>query len=67
MIFLSVKNNLVFVVIVVVTKQIKADVETKGEFINSLITKVHTMMFTGIEDLLDFVEWLDKELSTLVS
>ncbi|KAK8572147.1 hypothetical protein V6N13_047763 [Hibiscus sabdariffa] len=44
---------------------IKADVETKGEFINSLINKVLTAAYTDIEDVVTFVDWLDKELSSL--
>ncbi|XWS53428.1 hypothetical protein CRYUN_Cryun10bG0001000 [Craigia yunnanensis] len=44
---------------------IKADVETKGEFINSLIHKVLAAAYTDIEDILQFVDWLDSELSSL--
>ncbi|KAL4273277.1 hypothetical protein GQ457_13G023150 [Hibiscus cannabinus] len=44
---------------------IKADVETKGEFINSLINKVLTAAYADIEDVVKFVDWLDKELSSL--
>ncbi|KAK6254285.1 hypothetical protein SCA6_015590 [Theobroma cacao] len=44
---------------------IKADVETKGEFINSLIHKVLAAAHTDIEDVLKFVDWLDSELSSL--
>ncbi|KAL9407498.1 hypothetical protein AB3S75_046111 [Citrus x aurantiifolia] len=44
---------------------IKADIETKGGFINSLIQKVLAAAYTNIEDLLEFVDWLDKELSSL--
>ncbi|XVE82377.1 hypothetical protein DITRI_Ditri15bG0143400 [Diplodiscus trichospermus] len=44
---------------------IKADVETKGEFINSLNHKVLAAAYTDIEDVLKFVDWLDSELSTL--
>ncbi|XWS14309.1 hypothetical protein CRYUN_Cryun36dG0111100 [Craigia yunnanensis] len=44
---------------------IKADVETKGEFINSLIHKVLAAAYTDIADVLKFVEWLDSELSSL--
>lgn len=47
--------------------QIKTDVETKGEFINSLIQKILTAAFTDIEDVLKFVDWVDGELSSLVS
>lgn len=46
--------------------QIKADVETKGEFINGLIQKVLAAAYTDIEDVLKFVDWLDGELSSLV-
>lgn len=44
---------------------IRADIETKGEFINGLITKVQTAAYTNIEDVLKFVDWLDGELATL--
>ncbi|KAK3145030.1 hypothetical protein QOZ80_4AG0321730 [Eleusine coracana subsp. coracana] len=44
---------------------IKADVETKAEFINDLIKKVHTSSFADAEQVLAFVDWLDQQLSTL--
>ncbi|XP_012084221.1 protein CHUP1, chloroplastic [Jatropha curcas] len=44
---------------------IKADVETKGDFINGLIQKVLAVAYVDIEDVLKFVDWLDAELSTL--
>ncbi|CAN6548347.1 unnamed protein product [Malus baccata var. baccata] len=44
---------------------IKADVQTKGEFINDLIRKVLAAAYTDIEDVLKFVDWLDVELSSL--
>ncbi|XP_048430713.1 protein CHUP1, chloroplastic isoform X3 [Pyrus x bretschneideri] len=44
---------------------IKADVQTKGEFINDLIQKVLAAAYTDIEDVLMFVDWLDVELSSL--
>ncbi|KAB2625073.1 protein CHUP1 [Pyrus ussuriensis x Pyrus communis] len=44
---------------------IKADVQTKGEFINDLIQKVLAAAYTDIEDVLKFVDWLDVELSSL--
>jgi hypothetical protein len=47
--------------------QIKTDVETKGEFINGLINKVHTNTYTDVEQVLTFVDWLDQQLSTLVT
>lgn len=46
--------------------QIKADVETKAEFVNNLINKIHTSTYTGVEQVLTFVDWLDQQLSTLV-
>lgn len=46
--------------------QIRADVQTKGEFINDLIQKVLVAAYTDIEDVLKFVDWLDGELSSLV-
>ncbi|XP_050373342.1 protein CHUP1, chloroplastic [Argentina anserina] len=44
---------------------IKADVETKGEFINGLIHKVLAAAYKDIEDVLNFVDWLDGELASL--
>ncbi|KAK3188950.1 hypothetical protein Dsin_028511 [Dipteronia sinensis] len=44
---------------------IKADIETKGDFINSLIQKVLAAAYTDIGDVLKFVDWLDGELSSL--
>ncbi|CAK9157955.1 unnamed protein product [Ilex paraguariensis] len=45
---------------------VKADVETQGDFVQSLATEVRAASFTNIEDLLSFVNWLDEELSFLV-
>ncbi|KAI3893735.1 hypothetical protein MKW92_009561 [Papaver armeniacum] len=45
---------------------VKADVETQGDFVQSLATEVRACSFTNIEDLLTFVNWLDEELSFLV-
>uniref|UniRef100_A0A7N0TZB9 Protein CHUP1, chloroplastic n=1 Tax=Kalanchoe fedtschenkoi TaxID=63787 RepID=A0A7N0TZB9_KALFE len=45
---------------------VKADVETQGDFVNSLAAEVRAATFTKIEDLLSFVNWLDEELSFLV-
>ncbi|EEF38005.1 conserved hypothetical protein [Ricinus communis] len=45
---------------------VKADVESQGEFVQSLATEVRASSFTNIEDLLAFVNWLDEELSFLV-
>ncbi|KAK1292662.1 hypothetical protein QJS10_CPB17g00865 [Acorus calamus] len=44
---------------------IKADVETKGDFIRSLIQKVQSAAYTEIEDVLNFIDWLDVQLSSL--
>ncbi|KAI9195456.1 hypothetical protein LWI28_014992 [Acer negundo] len=44
---------------------IKADIETKGDFINSLIQNVLAAAYTDIKDVLKFVDWLDRELSSL--
>lgn len=44
---------------------VKADIETKGEFINGLIDKVLVAAHTDIEDILKFVDWLDSQLSSL--
>ncbi|KAK6931444.1 hypothetical protein RJ641_003237 [Dillenia turbinata] len=45
---------------------VKADVETQGDFVESLATEVRAASFTNIEDLVAFVNWLDEELSFLV-
>ncbi|CAI0458945.1 unnamed protein product [Linum tenue] len=45
---------------------VKADVETQGEFVESLASEVRASSFTNINDLLAFVNWLDEELSFLV-
>ncbi|CAK9232252.1 unnamed protein product, partial [Sphagnum troendelagicum] len=45
---------------------IKADVETQGEFVQSLAAAVRTAFYTNIEDVIAFVTWLDNELSFLV-
>ncbi|KAL8121060.1 protein CHUP1, chloroplastic [Apium graveolens] len=45
---------------------VKADVETQGDFVQSLAAEVRAATFTNIEDLLVFVNWLDEELSFLV-
>lgn len=46
--------------------QVKADVETQGDFVESLASEVRAASFTDVEDLLTFVNWLDEELSFLV-
>ncbi|KAG6429846.1 hypothetical protein SASPL_107900 [Salvia splendens] len=45
---------------------VKADVETQGEFVQSLASEVRAASFTNVDDLLAFVNWLDEELSFLV-
>ncbi|MBA0723214.1 hypothetical protein Golax_003816 [Gossypium laxum] len=45
---------------------IKADVETQGEFVNSLIREVNNAVYQNIEDVVAFVKWLDDELCYLV-
>ncbi|XP_059655564.1 protein CHUP1, chloroplastic isoform X2 [Cornus florida] len=45
---------------------VKADVETQGDFVQSLASEVRAASFTNIEDLVTFVNWLDEELSFLV-
>ncbi|KAL3751411.1 hypothetical protein ACJRO7_012264 [Eucalyptus globulus] len=45
---------------------VKADVESQGEFVQSLATEVRAASFAKIEDLVAFVNWLDEELSFLV-
>lgn len=49
-----------------VLMQVKADVETQGDFVESLAAEVRAARFTNIEDLVAFVNWLDEELSFLV-
>ena len=46
--------------------QIKADIETQGEFVNSLIREVNNAVYLNIEDVVAFVKWLDDELCFLV-
>ncbi|XP_022777008.1 protein CHUP1, chloroplastic-like isoform X2 [Durio zibethinus] len=45
---------------------VKADVETQGDFVQSLATEIRAASFTNIEDLVAFVNWLDEELSFLI-
>ncbi|KAI9092024.1 hypothetical protein K1719_027959 [Acacia pycnantha] len=45
---------------------VKADVETQGDFVISLATEVRAAVFSNIDDLVAFVNWLDEELSFLV-
>lgn len=45
---------------------VKADVETQGDFVQSLATEVRAASFGSINDLIEFVNWLDEELSFLV-
>ncbi|KAG0611672.1 hypothetical protein M758_7G157100 [Ceratodon purpureus] len=45
---------------------IKADVETQGEFVMSLATEVRVAAYHDIKDVVEFVTWLDEELSFLV-
>ncbi|XP_042053512.1 protein CHUP1, chloroplastic-like isoform X2 [Salvia splendens] len=45
---------------------VKADVETQGEFVQSLASEVRAASFSNVDDLLAFVNWLDEELSFLV-
>ncbi|XP_074383101.1 INCREASED PETAL GROWTH ANISOTROPY 1-like protein 2 isoform X2 [Apium graveolens] len=44
---------------------IKSDIETRGEFVEGLIQKVLAASYQDIEDVLQFVDWLDNELSPL--
>ncbi|PPD96066.1 hypothetical protein GOBAR_DD06913 [Gossypium barbadense] len=45
---------------------VKADVETQGDFVQSLAAEIRAASFTNVEDLVAFVNWLDEELSFLV-
>lgn len=46
--------------------QIKHDVEVQAEFVKSLAREVKQVALTDIEDVVDFVKWLDDELAFLV-
>ncbi|XP_019177562.1 PREDICTED: protein CHUP1, chloroplastic [Ipomoea nil] len=45
---------------------VKADVETQGDFVQSLASEIRAASFSNIDDLVAFVNWLDEELSFLV-
>ncbi|KAG2617337.1 hypothetical protein PVAP13_3NG180218 [Panicum virgatum] len=45
---------------------VKADVETQGEFVESLASEVRAASFVNIDVVVEFVNWLDEELSFLV-
>lgn len=45
---------------------VKADVETQGDFVESLAAEVRAASFTNVDNLVAFVNWLDEELSFLV-
>nr|XP_011460965.1 PREDICTED: protein CHUP1, chloroplastic isoform X1 [Fragaria vesca subsp. vesca] len=45
---------------------IKSEVETQAEFINFLIKEVESAKFKNIADVEAFVNWLDRQLSSLV-
>lgn len=45
---------------------VKADVETQSDFVQSLANEVRAAAYTNIKDVVDFVHWLDEELSFLV-
>ncbi|XP_006657595.1 protein CHUP1, chloroplastic-like [Oryza brachyantha] len=45
---------------------VKADVETQGDFVESLANEVRAANFANIDDVVAFVNWLDEELSFLV-
>lgn len=45
---------------------VKADVETQGDFVQSLAAEVRDAAYSDIEDVVAFVSWLDEELSFLV-
>ncbi|CAL5206186.1 unnamed protein product [Lathyrus oleraceus] len=45
---------------------IKEDIETQGEFVNSLIREVNNAVYQNIDDVVAFVKWLDDELCFLV-
>ncbi|XP_062017786.1 INCREASED PETAL GROWTH ANISOTROPY 1-like protein 1 isoform X2 [Rosa rugosa] len=45
---------------------IKSEVETQAEFINFLIGEVESATFKNIADVEAFVNWLDRQLSSLV-
>ncbi|XP_062232212.1 protein CHUP1, chloroplastic-like [Phragmites australis] len=45
---------------------VKADVETQGEFVESLANEVRAASYAKIDDVVAFANWLDEELSFLV-
>lgn len=45
---------------------VKADVETQGDFVESLASEVRAARFVNIDDVVAFVHWLDEELAFLV-
>ncbi|KAH9327216.1 hypothetical protein KI387_007394, partial [Taxus chinensis] len=45
---------------------VKADVETQGDFVQSLANEVRVAVYSNIDDVVKFVHWLDEELSFLV-
>ncbi|EEC68686.1 hypothetical protein OsI_37143 [Oryza sativa Indica Group] len=45
---------------------VKVDVETQGDFVESLANEVRAASFVNIDDVVAFVNWLDEELSFLV-
>ncbi|GER31921.1 hydroxyproline-rich glycoprotein family protein [Striga asiatica] len=48
------------------TSDARTDVETQGDFVQSLATEVRAASFNNVDDLVAFVNWLDEELSFLV-
>ncbi|MCL7045069.1 hypothetical protein MKW94_029865 [Papaver nudicaule] len=45
---------------------IKSDIETRGDFIRHLIREIEDSKFASIEEVVEFVKRIDRELSTLV-
>ncbi|KAL6011036.1 Protein chup1, chloroplastic [Asimina triloba] len=45
---------------------VRVDVETQGDFVQSLAARVRAAAFTSIQHLVSFVKWLDDQLAFLV-
>ena len=53
-------------VYVILTEQIKSEVQRQREFISFLIKEVESATYADISEVEAFVKWLDGELSSLV-
>eukprot|EP00271_Cylindrocystis_brebissonii_P002764 TRINITY_DN13564_c0_g1_i2.p1 TRINITY_DN13564_c0_g1~~TRINITY_DN13564_c0_g1_i2.p1 ORF type:complete len:875 (+),score=190.30 TRINITY_DN13564_c0_g1_i2:175-2799(+) len=46
--------------------QVKHDVEVQKDFVNSLCTAVRSASYNNMDDIVEFIKWLDEELAFLV-